>query len=157
MATSLFDADESAPQAKRLAPALRALADRGIHLGTSSWKYEGWIGSIYDRDRYLTRGRFSRKFDAECLREYAETFPTVGGDFSFYQFPTPDFWSRLFAGTPPTFTFGLKVPEEITVLRWPGHARYGPRSEKTNEHFLDAGLFDRAFARVLKPHRGQVA
>ena len=64
-----------------------------------------------------------KKLEAECLCEYAETFPTVGGDFSFYQFPTPEFWSRLFAGTSPTFTFGLKVPEEIRVLRWPGHTR----------------------------------
>jgi len=28
------------PQAVRLAPKLRALADRGVYLGTSSWKYE---------------------------------------------------------------------------------------------------------------------
>src|SRR5206468_1989003 len=56
-----------------------------------------------------------------------------------------------------TFTFGLKVPEEVTVLRWPGHARYGPRAGTTNEHFLDGGLFDRAFAGILEPHRRQVA
>ena len=28
-----------------------------------------------------------KRFEAECLREYAETFPTVCGDFAFYQFP----------------------------------------------------------------------
>ncbi len=43
------------PQAARLAPKLRALADRGVYFGTSSWKYEGWLGSIYSRDRYITR------------------------------------------------------------------------------------------------------
>ena len=43
------------------------------------------------------------------------------------------------------------------MLRWPGHARYGPRSGTQNEHFLDTALFERAFARVLEPHRGQVA
>ena len=36
-------------------------------------------------------------FEAECLREYAETFPTVCGDFAFYQFPTEEFWRKLFA------------------------------------------------------------
>jgi len=30
------------PQAARLAPKLRALADQDVYFGTSSWKYEGW-------------------------------------------------------------------------------------------------------------------
>ena len=42
------------PQAARLAPKLSALAVQGIYFGTSSWKYEGWLGSIYREDRYLT-------------------------------------------------------------------------------------------------------
>jgi len=33
--------DELAPQAARLTPKLRALAEEGIFFGTSSWKYEG--------------------------------------------------------------------------------------------------------------------
>jgi hypothetical protein len=73
------------PQAARLAPRLRSLAERGVFLGTSSWKYEGWVGSIYSRERYATRGKFSRtRFEAECLAEYSRTFPTVCGDFAFY-------------------------------------------------------------------------
>ena len=78
---------------------LKALAAQGIYFGTSSWKYEGWLGSIYTPERYTTRGKFSRrKFEDECLAEYAETFPAVGGDFSFYQFPAPEYWQRLFDG-----------------------------------------------------------
>jgi uncharacterized protein YecE (DUF72 family) len=155
---SLFDADDTPPLAARLAPALQSLAQRGVYFGTSSWKYEGWLGSIYTRERYLTRGRFSRKkFEAECLREYAETFPVVGGDFSFYQFPTPEYWANLFRGLPAAFGFGLKVPEEITVKHWPGHARYGSRAGRLDEHFLDAAHFDRALTQVLEPHRSHVA
>jgi len=155
---SLFDEfDEPAPQAARLAPALKSLAERGVYFGTSSWKYDGWLGSIYSPDRYLTRGKLShKKFESECLREYAATFPVVGGDFSFYQFPTAEFWAQLFSQVPPHFGFGLKVPEEITVLRWPGHARYGVRAGKENEHFLDASLFERAFTKLLEPHRQHV-
>src|SRR5262249_40544587 len=116
MNRSLFDADDRPPLAARLAPSLRSLAERGVCFGTSSWKYEGWLGTAYSPERYLTRRKFSRKrFAAECLREYAETFPVVGGDFSFYQFPTADYWTRLFGSTPPTFAFGLKVPEQLTV------------------------------------------
>jgi uncharacterized protein YecE (DUF72 family) len=157
MGYSLFG-DDRPPLAARLALALRSLAERGVYFGASSWKYEGWLGTIYSPERYVSRRKFSRKkFEAECLREYAETFPVVGGDFSFYRFPTVDYWTSLFGSTPPTFAFGLKVPEQITVQRWPGHARYGPRAGQPNEHFLDAALFAGAFATPLQPHRSQVA
>src|SRR4051794_23759359 len=133
----IFD-NELPPQAARLGPKLKALAGQGVYFGTSSWKYEGWLGSIYSRDRYETRGKFSqKKFDAECLAEYAETFPTVCGDFAFYQFPTPEFWKRLFGESPSSLTFGFKVPEDITVAKWPGHARYGTRAGQSNPGFLD--------------------
>ena len=49
MSGSLFDSDEPPPLAARLRPILRAWADRGVYFGTSSWKYEGWLGSIYPR------------------------------------------------------------------------------------------------------------
>jgi uncharacterized protein YecE (DUF72 family) len=158
MSQSLFDFDDRPPLAQRLAPALRALAERGVYLGTSSWKYDGWLGSIYTPDRYLTRKKFSRKkFEAECLREYAETFPVVGGDFSFYQFPTPEQWARIFCDTPPDFGFGLKVPEQITVSRWPAHARYGPRAGRPNQDFLNFSLFERSFVKPLETHPHRVA
>ena len=93
MQPSLFAEHDRPEQAARLAPMLKALAAQGIYFGTSSWKYEGWLGSIYTPERYMTRGKFSRrKFEDECLAEYAETFPAVGGDFSFYQFPAPEYW-----------------------------------------------------------------
>jgi uncharacterized protein YecE (DUF72 family) len=156
---SLFDAGDDRPaQAARLAPRLHALAEQGVYFGTSSWKYEGWLGNVYDAERYVTRGKFSQqKFEAECLAEYALTFPIVCGDFAFYQFPSPDYWKRLFGQTPASFLFGFKVPEEITVANWPRHARYGPRAGRLNEAFLDADLFTSLFARRLAPYAGQVA
>jgi uncharacterized protein YecE (DUF72 family) len=154
----LFDENDPPPQAARLAPKLRELAGQGIYFGTSSWKYEGWLGSIYTLERYATRGKFSRKkFEAECLAEYAQTFPVVGGDFSFYQFPTPYYWRRLFDESPGSLRFGFKVPEEITVMAWPGHVRYGSRAGQINASFLDARHFDRFFARELEPYRDRVA
>jgi uncharacterized protein YecE (DUF72 family) len=154
---TLFQDDRPA-QAERLAPRLRVLAGEGIYFGTSSWKYEGWLGSIYSPGRYSIRGRFSqRKFEADCLAEYAETFPAVCGDFSFYQFPSPDHWRRLFGGAPESFQFAFKVPEEITVATWPGHARYGVRAGQANGSFLDAELFDRQFADPLGLYQDRVA
>ncbi len=154
----LFDSDDRPAQARRLAAKLQNLAERNVFFGTSSWKYEGWLGDIYTKDRYVERGRFSqKKFESECLREYAETFPVVGGDFSFYQFPSPAYWKKLFDETPPTLKFGLKVPEEITVPRWPGHARYGTRAGTANQGFLDHRVFHELFTWPLEHYRDRVA
>ncbi len=142
----------------RLARALAALASRGVLVGTSSWKYAGWLGQIYTRERYLTRGKFSQRlFESTCLAEYAETFPAVCGDFSFYQFPSPENWRRLFASAPATLQHAFKVPENITVKTYPSHARYGARAGLENPSFLDAALFADAFLSPLEPYRRQVA
>ena len=148
---SPFDRDE-------LAARLKALASRHIYIGGSSWKYEGWIGQIYSRSRYLSRGRFSQKiFNDTCLREYTETFPTVCGDFAFYQFPAEEFWRRLFAQTPPGFRFAFKAPEQITCKVFPGRARYGSQAGAENESFLDADLLKESFLRPLEAHRDRTA
>ncbi len=150
-------APEPLPLAAKLRTRLEALRRDGIWMGGSSWKYEGWLDQIYGRDRYQVRGRLSqRKFEQECLAEYATVFPTVCGDFSFYQFPVAAFWQKLFAEAPPPFTFALKVPEEITVKLWPRHARYGPRGGSENENFLNAELFESAFLNALSPYRERV-
>src|ERR1700676_5312326 len=97
---------ESEAFRRRLSGSLARLSRDRIWVGGSSWKYEGWLGQIYTRSNYLHRGRFSKKaFEAECLREYCEVFPTVCGDFAFYQFPAEDFWRKLFAQTPSGFQF----------------------------------------------------
>jgi uncharacterized protein YecE (DUF72 family) len=153
----LFD---SAPAFDRaaLARRLRALAEEQIWIGTSSWKYPGWLDQIYSRERYTVRGRFSRKcFEAECLAEYAETFPIVCGDFSFYQFPTPEFWQRLFSCAPAGLRFALKVPEEVTAEVFPNHARYGPRAGMKNESYLNADAAAALFLEPLEPYRDRIA
>lgn len=142
----------------RLHSRLAALASEKIYIGTSSWKYEGWLGQIYSRDRYLVRGRFSEKrFQAECLNEYAGTFPIVCGDFSFYQFPSETYWQRLFASAPPSLQYAFKVPEEVTVKIFPTHPRYGPRAGEENPTFLNPELFRNAFLDLLQPYRERVA
>jgi uncharacterized protein YecE (DUF72 family) len=136
---------------------LHKLAARGVYIGGSSWKYEGWVDQIYSRSRYQTRGRFSKKlFEETCLTEYAEIFPAVCGDFAFYQFPSEAFWAKLFRQTPDTFRWGFKVPEQITVQSWPVHPRYGALAGLENPTFLDGGLFEQAFLKVVEPWRRQV-
>jgi uncharacterized protein YecE (DUF72 family) len=151
----LLDLDEN-PFRARLKQKLSRLAARGIYFGGSSWKYPGWLNQIYTESRYLTRGKLSRKkFESACLEEYAEVFPAVGGDFSFYNFPTPEQWTQLFQ-TAPKLLFGLKAPEMITVRQWPSHPRYGTRGGSPNDHFLDANLMESAFLELLAPYQRQV-
>jgi uncharacterized protein YecE (DUF72 family) len=154
---SLFDEPpeyEQTPLGRKLA----ALASRNILIGTSSWKYEGWLGQVYTPERYTSRGKFSQKrFQAECLGEYAATFPIVCGDFSFYQFPSGEYWKRLFSSAPGSLKYAFKVPEEITVRMFPAHPRYSARGGQPNPTFLDAMLFRNAFLDLLEPYQERVA
>ncbi len=137
---------------------LAALAKQDIFIGTSSWKYPGWIGQIYSRNRYQVRGKFSQKrFEAECLGEYAATFPIVCGDFSFYQFPPESYWKRLFNSAPDSLKYAFKAPEEITIKMFPRHPRYGDRGGETNATFLDAALLRNVFLDLLEPYRDRIA
>jgi uncharacterized protein YecE (DUF72 family) len=154
---SLFDSPPSFDK-EALARRLRVLRNQHIFIGTSSWKYDGWIDQIYTRERYLSRGKFSQKhFEAECLAEFAETFPIVCGDFSFYQFPTPEFWKKLFTSAPVELQFALKVPEEVTAEVFPRHPRYGPRAGRKNESYLNADTFRALFLDPLEPYRARIA
>jgi uncharacterized protein YecE (DUF72 family) len=144
------ESSQPPPRAQALAPRLRQWATRGMYLGTSSWKYPGWLGQVYTPARYQTRGRFSeQKFNRQCLAEYAAVFPTVCGDFAFYQFPSDEAWSETFAQVPSGFRFSLKVPEDVTVERFPDLPRYGRRAGQENPHFMDASLVrDQLLARL---------
>jgi uncharacterized protein YecE (DUF72 family) len=151
--------EEPQPELKtKLRRKLAQLAAERLYIGTSSWKYPGWLGEIYTADRYSTRGRFSKKkFESECLAEYGEIFPVVCGDFSFYQFPPADFWRKLFTGIPAGLTFALKVPEEITVRAFPVHARYGERAGVVNPNFLNVELLKAEFLDLLAPFKERVS
>ena len=145
---------EPEPETKSiLAPRLRSLAQQNIFIGTSSWKYPGWIGEIYSPSRYKNQ----KRFEADCLTEYAEVFPIVCGDFAFYQFPSPHFWEKLFAQVPESFLFAFKAPEEITRPRFPSQPRYGPRAGLANLQYLDAETFKTQFLDLLLPYAERIA
>jgi uncharacterized protein YecE (DUF72 family) len=141
---------------------LGELAAQGIYVGTSSWKYEGWLGLLYSPEKYLRyfksgppkiqKGRFEKN----CLAEFAQTFKTVCLDAGFYQFPTPQMLAGWFAQVPADFRFSFKVTEDITVLRFPNLPRYGSRAGQRNPHFLDADLFIASFLGPLAPYRDHV-
>ena len=136
---------------------LAELAARGIYVGTSSWKYPGWIGQLYDEQRYLHNGKLSlARFNRSCLEEYATVFKSVCVDAGYYAFPTERQVEGLVAQVPDDFLFSFKVTEEITASKFTNLPRYGPRAGMVNESFLDAFLFSGAFLKPLQPFKKNI-
>lgn len=134
-----------------------ALAASGIFIGTSSWKYPGWRGMLYDDARYVWRGKFAKiRFEDNCLNEYAEVFKTVCVDGAYYRFPTVKYLEGLAAQVPNDFQFAFKVTDAITLKRFTNLPRFGSNAGQANEHFLNAELFERAFLEPCKAIRSQV-
>lgn len=133
---------------------LRQWARRGIYFGSSSWKYPGWTGIVYNR-RYPSK----RAFDQQSIAEYSELFPTVCADFALYDFPHFRQMRAIHDATTDGFTVSLKVTDRITVKRYPNLPRHGANAGKDNPDFLNVALFEEAFLRpveALKEKRGAI-
>jgi uncharacterized protein YecE (DUF72 family) len=127
------------------------LAAQGVYIGTSSWKYPGWLGMLYDRSRYEYRGKFAEtRFKRDCLVEYAEVFKAVCVDAAYYTFPSQQYLEGMVHQTPNDFLFALKVTDAITIKKFPNLARFGAQAGKPNEQFLNAELFTHAFLEPCK-------
>ncbi len=140
-----------------LAALVRAAADEGLYLGTSSWKYPGWLGRIYETSRYLYRGKFSEtRFNRLCLQEYGTLFHTVGVDAAYYQFPGERLLKEWFSATPETFVYSMKVTDDITLKRFPNLPRFGERAGKINPDFLNGQKFIELFLGPCAPWQDRV-
>jgi uncharacterized protein YecE (DUF72 family) len=72
--------------------------------GTSGFSYSEWKGNFYPAK--LPAG--------EMLRYYAERFPTVEINNTFYRMPAESMLSRWAQEVPAGFSFTLKAPQRIT-------------------------------------------
>lgn len=137
--------------------AVKRLAENGVFIGTSSWKYEGWRGILYDDARYVYRGRFAKsRFERHCLLEYAEVFKTVCVDAAYYVFPSASYLQDMAAQTPSDFRFAFKVTDDITLKKFPNLPRFGVRAGTQNPHFLSAEIFEREFLRPCDSIRSKI-
>ena len=75
-----------------------------IRIGISGWTYIPWRGTFYP-DKLSTN---------KMLAYYAERFPTVEINYTFYRIPTEKLLAGWAAGTPESFSFTLKAPRRIT-------------------------------------------
>jgi uncharacterized protein YecE (DUF72 family) len=78
-----------------------------IWIGTSGWQYRDWRGPFYPSD--LPQRAW--------LSSYAERFPTVELNNSFYRLPTADAFERWRGATPDGFVFAVKASRFLTHLR----------------------------------------
>jgi len=133
------------------------LSARGVFIGTSSWKYEGWFGQLYTPARYEYRGKVAKtRFERDCLSEYAEVFKTVCVDAAYYDFPRREYLQKLADAVPEDFRFGFKVTDAVTIRKFPDLPRFGLRAGKPNESFLNADLFATAFLKPCEEIRKKV-
>jgi uncharacterized protein YecE (DUF72 family) len=122
-----------------------------IHLGTCSWKYPGWAGTVYSV--------FAQPGD--YLREYAGKYDTVEVDQWFWSLfgpgklvlPQPKTVAEYAAAVPDGFRFGIKLPDALTLTH------YRPKSKAEslvpNPHFLSLDLLHAVLER-LEPMRGKL-
>ena len=145
-----FDRERTKAQAAELAA-------KGVYVGTSSWKYEGWLGQLYTPARYEYRGKVARtRFERDCLGEYADVFRTVSVDAAYYDFPRREHLQKLADSVPDDFRFGFKVTDAVTIKKFPNLPRFGIRAGRPNENFLNADLFSTAFLKPCEEVRAKV-
>jgi uncharacterized protein YecE (DUF72 family) len=136
---------------------IQTLAGEGIFIGTSSWKYPGWRGLLYNESRYVYRGKFANsRFERNCLSEYAEVFKTVCVDAAYYTFPTVKYLEALAAQVPDDFKFAFKVTDAITLKKFHNQPRFGKMAGMQNPHFLDPAAFERGFLAPCESIRPKV-
>src|SRR5262245_25877116 len=75
--------------------------------GTSGYSYKEWIGAFYPEKMKA----------AGMLRFYAERFPTVEINNTFYRMPNEELLERWAQEVPESFAFTLKAPQRITHLK----------------------------------------
>ena len=85
---------------------------RQWYFGTSSWKYEGWKGLVYQRN-YSSE----KKFQDSCLQEYGDSYSCVGVDPTYYSWPSSKGFEKLISFTKiPKFAFKDSIRLRITYL-----------------------------------------
>ena len=55
---------------ERTKSAVALLAAKGVFVGTSSWKYPGWCGMLYDEQRYVWRSKFAENTKTQSGTPY---------------------------------------------------------------------------------------
>jgi uncharacterized protein YecE (DUF72 family) len=150
---TLFELPPRVIEPAPLDPALDALSERlspQLRMGTMSWSFPGWRGTVYARDadpKLLSEAGLTAYSQQPWLR-------AVEVDRSFYD-PLPEHYFRQLAQqVPDDFRFIVKAHEECTLGRFPKHPRYGKRQGEVNSRFLDPAYATEAVVAQCVPGLG---
>ena len=94
------------PRQERLAvenPGRTSPPEPGLYLGTCGWSYSDWEGTLYPEGLPA----------AARLAKYAEHYPTVEIDSTFYGTPRRTTVERWREVVPEGFLFAAKFPQEF--------------------------------------------
>ncbi len=121
--------------------ALAAALPGHLRLGTSSWNYPGWVGTVWDRD--YPEATLSRR----GLGAYAQhpLLRTVSLDRAFYQPLSAVQFAAYAAQVPADFRFVVKAPSLVADALVRDTAG---RGQQPNALFLDA---DTALRSLVEP------
>ena len=108
----------------------------GLWVGTSSWSFPGWVGSVYDRK--YTESKLSQK----GLTAYSRhpLLQAVGIDRTYYAPMTEAEHQKYADQVPDHFRFLVKAPERLTTARLTRHPRHGAMAGLDNPEFLSPQL-----------------
>jgi len=149
---SLFD-DAPLPEAPEELKVLGKKLPDNVRLGTTTWTYDGWKGTVYHRD-------YRGPEPARRLEEYGRypLFRVVGIDSAYYEPPTEETLAAYGRALPSGFPCVSKVWDRITVKRFTRDPRWGKEAGQVNPDFLNAQLFKDAvllpYSRAFKDHAG---
>ena len=77
-----------------------------VYIGTSGYSYADWVGTVYPQG--TDRSRF--------LELYAQQFPAVELNFSYYRQPEAPVIDRMIERTPEDFLFTIKAYKSLTHI-----------------------------------------
>ena len=78
-----------------------------VRIGTSGYSYDEWKGNFYPE-------KFAAK---DMLRYYAERFPTVEINNTFYRMPKEELLQSWAGQVPESFLFVIKASQRITHIQ----------------------------------------
>ena len=81
-----------------------------VNIGCQGWNYADWTTKADGETIFYPRGTKS----GEMLEVYAKVYGTIEVDSTFYAIPAGSALENWYRKTPDSFTFSLKLPQEIT-------------------------------------------
>ena len=86
----------------------------------------------------------------------ADELESVYVDAAYYRMPRDEFLEDIASRVPDDFKFSFKVPDEVTIKKFPDIDAFGKRRGQTNPYFLGQGVFNFGFLRHLEKIRPKV-